>query len=68
MCSRKQVEGRLRQLGCEPTGETLETSELWVVRDYYFLVPCEGPDKRCDEYTLNAIIADVEDHIQRQRR
>ena len=56
LCSREEVETRLGKLGCKPTGTVLKTAELWVTRKgHYFFVPCEGPDKRCDELTLNAI-------------
>lgn len=54
---RTEVERRLGALNCKPVkGGRLETGELWVTdKGKYFIVPCEGPDRRCDTWTLDAI-------------
>jgi hypothetical protein len=60
--SRAHVKRTLTKLGCEPTGEVLQTAEQWRTRGgHHFFVPTEGPDKRCDEYTLGAIVAELMD-------
>ena len=49
-------------MGCTPIGTVLKTAELWVTRKgHYFFVPFEGPDKRCDEFTLSAIEDEIRD-------
>jgi hypothetical protein len=40
---------------------TLKTAGIWrTMWGHHFTVPQDGPDKRCSEYALEKIIADLE--------
>ena len=58
---REFVEEELRKLGCEPLDEPrLKTAQFWKTPwGHHFLVPEFGPDRRCDEYTLQRVLADI---------
>ena len=60
---REIVEHELRSLGCKPVGNLayiLTTGSIWVTPwGFHFMVPEEGPEKRCDEYTFRAILAEI---------
>ena len=60
LCPREEVERRLGALGCSPVGGDLETGELWVTQGgHHFIVPCDGPYRVCDAWTLDAIEREI---------
>lgn len=62
LLSREIIETELWRLKCRKVRE-YEVSALWATRHgYHFIVPQEGPDKCCDKYTWQDILADLAAH------
>jgi hypothetical protein len=60
----EHVERELWRRDCRMIKE-YETATLWATqKGYHFIVPKEGPDRRCDEYTFTEILADVDRALQ----
>lgn len=51
---------QLKQRGCEKLKD-YETCALWrTAKGFHFIVPQEGQDRRCDEYTFREVLAEIE--------
>ncbi len=60
--SREEVERKLWRHKCIKVRE-YETAALWKTKNgFFFTVPQFGPDKRCDQLTLESILEDIKRH------
>jgi hypothetical protein len=57
---KEEVERELQNRDCEKVKEYGHTA-LWRTKTgFHFTVPLEGPDGRCDEYSLRDILQEIE--------
>ena len=65
LLTKDQVAQQLKSLGCSQSDETIEGCSCWKTRcGFHFLVPELPPDGMTGEWTLEEIIAEMEQHSQ----